>query len=163
MPTTPFDDRLTQLVQAQQSAPIEWEKRRDSWRARVIALHDDIDQWLASVRATGVVKTIRTFDELEEQFMGRYDVPRMTIWVGEQQVILRPRGTLILGSYGRVDLEGAATQALLVLDYDGTNDIPSWRRVDQAKWCVVYPSERTVRHPLTESVFKDLLSRALGI
>lgn len=48
------------------------------------------------------------------KYIGNYEAPRMDIILGKDIIRLNPRGTLIIGSYGRIDMHGPKGQIMLI-------------------------------------------------
>jgi len=99
--------------QAQLRKSVDWEARRQWWIARIDNLFIEIEQWLEPLRDDVVV--VREYLEVEEEYLGKYNVEKMIISVGEEKVELLPFGTIVIGSYGRVDLVGDNGMIMLVL------------------------------------------------
>ena len=43
---------------------------------------------------------------LTDEYLGKYSAKRLDIYVGSEIISLIPRGTLIMGSNGRIDMRG---------------------------------------------------------
>lgn len=158
-----FEERLQQHVRDQRGDGIDWDRRRDAWQTRVGALMSDIKTWLAPAIKAGLLLVDLSEESIAEEFIGNYSIPRLTIWAGDQQVSIRPRGTLILGSHGRVDIQGPRSKAMLILEYPGDTSVPSWKRVEEAKWYVWDSDTRRQLQGLSEESFKSIIMDALGI
>ena len=83
-----------------------------------------------------------------EEHIGSYRIETLVIKVGDDRVVLTPVGTLILGSYGRVDIKGSAAEGMLVADGD-------WN------WSIVNRTPKRTLVPLTEESFLMLLQQVM--
>lgn len=72
----------------------------------------------------------------------------MKLWVGTEQVTFDPKGTVLIGSYGRVDMTG----------YDGTVMLMLFEW-DEWEFAIRTPGLR--RWPLTEEFFSDTLKEVM--
>lgn len=85
---------------------VNWDERKNSWVKSVNSLYADINTWLNPFINRSLI-SVRTKDiSIYEQFIGSYDLKQLDIVVGKDIISLIPRGTLILGSNGRIDMKG---------------------------------------------------------
>lgn len=94
---------------------VDWHKERDEWLDYLGQLYMLIAEYLSEYIASGSIKLRETEIELNEENIGVYNARRMAIIIGSQEVRLTPIGTLLIGSKGRVDVEGSAGGSRLVL------------------------------------------------
>lgn len=164
---------------------IDWDGRRSAWIAQVESLIDRIKQWLTPLRNEKLLDWVEGKTTLEEAFIGRYEVPWLEILIGRQRARLIPKGSLVVGSFGRVDLEGSMGKLLLILSDTGKyfkvvvrvavgdssslqeeeiadgEELSSAEIIKKSQWYVVYPDNREELTSFTEDAFSDALQRVL--
>ena len=94
---------------------VDWNKERDDWLGYLQQLYDRIAEYLDEYIKNGAIKLRNSTIELNEENIGVYRAKRLTIVIGTQEIRLTPIGTLLIGSKGRVDVEGSAGTSRLVL------------------------------------------------
>jgi hypothetical protein len=73
--------------------------------------------------------TVRTFEmEVTEDYIGTYAIPGLELTIGGERVELRPKGALVLGAAGRVDIRGGRDTVTLI---QNANDEREWTIVLQ--------------------------------
>ncbi len=101
---------------------VDWDKERDDWLDQLNTLYADIGAFLREYVDQGLIKLAFKEHRIIEENIGAYATRKMIIHVGRQEITLTPIGTLLIGSKGRVDVEGSAGKARLVLvDKDATS------------------------------------------
>lgn len=106
----------------------DWEKERNDWLGYLGSLYAQIESFLKKYIDEGSIRIEYKAMELNEENIGLYSVNRMIIHVGRQEIALTPIGTLLIGSKGRVDVEGSyGKAALLLVDKDKVGPRPSVR------------------------------------
>ena len=163
---------------------IDWNERRIAWIEQVESLLDRIKKWLQPLRKDKLLDLVEGKTTLEEEFIGRYEVPWLEVLIGRQRARIIPKGSLVIGSFGRVDLEGPMGKLLLVLS--DTSESPkvivpasvgdplsvqadaseeekpsSAEIIRKSKWYIVYPDDRKKLTSFTEDTFSDALQRVL--
>lgn len=116
MPGSEFDDFVRrQKARSQDASEFDVGRRLDEWREYLAILYRDIEKYMAAYLAKGEA-TIEYRDvELNEEFSGPYAVPQMSLSIGPSVILFRPIGTMLIGSKGRVDVQGPLGSARLVL------------------------------------------------
>ncbi len=114
------DTQFKDFVKRQQRSAsvdtaINWTKERDEWLAHLQKLYDCIGEYLDEYIKSGAIELHESTIELNEESIGAYTAKRLTIVIGPQKILLTPIGTLLIGSKGRVDVEGSAGNSRLVL------------------------------------------------
>ena len=112
-------EEFAKFVRSQQElvpkGGIDWSETREQWLLALDSLYGQILEFLREYTSTGSIKYGFSEIELSEQGIGRYTARRMEITIGRQRVLLNPVGTLIIGGRGRVDAEGSAGRAQILL------------------------------------------------
>ncbi len=91
------------------------------WFDDLQSLYKMVEKFLHEYIAQGSVSYEYSKIHLYEDALGGYDARRMDIKVGRQRISLTPIGTLIIGSKGRVDIEGSSGKAQILLMDAHTN------------------------------------------
>lgn len=101
--------------------PVDWDKERRDWIAYLDSLYKKVESFLRKYK----IEIEYGETELFEENLGTYSVRTMMIHIGRQEIRLTPVGTLLIGSKGRVDVDGPYGKAALVLvDKDATSPRP---------------------------------------
>jgi hypothetical protein len=114
------------VLRQQRSAPteetIDWEKQKTEWQTYLQQLYDKIGEYLLDYIKEGTIRLSWSKEEINEEYIGTYHVDRLTIHIGLQEINLKPIGTNLIGSKGRVDIVGSSGSSRLVLiDKDISN------------------------------------------
>ncbi len=114
------DTLFKDFVQRQQQPrsgdeAIDWSKERDDWLDHLAQLYARIAEYLDEYIKGGTIKLHYATIELNEENIGAYEAKRLVIAIGAQEIVFTPVGTLLIGSKGRVDVEGSAGKSRLVL------------------------------------------------
>ncbi|MFP4088042.1 MAG: hypothetical protein ACLFUL_14760 [Desulfobacteraceae bacterium] len=126
---------------------VDWEKRKRKWLACLDDLYSLIKSWLTPLEQDKTVSYSITQTTLQEDYLGSYQVDVLSLHIGNQTVDFHPKGTLIIGAEGRVDVRGPKAVRTLVLS-DG-------------QWSVVERSPRVKMLPFNEDSFDDMLQEVL--
>jgi len=90
---------------SERSKEINWTKKKEDWLAKLNGLYKDIESWLKDLDQD--VISIKYIDkEINEEHIGIYTARKMILRIADEQVILDPVGTLLIGAAGRVDMIG---------------------------------------------------------
>jgi hypothetical protein len=113
-------DQLVDFLRSkrEQSAipEIDWQAKKDAWVRSVESLYELIQEMLRdSIASKDVI--VRTFDvEVTEDFIGTYSIPALELRVGSERVEFRPKGAMVYGAAGRVDMRGEFDTVTLLKD-----------------------------------------------
>jgi hypothetical protein len=164
---------------------VDWDKRLQLWQSKVKKLYQRIEKFLEDSRKAGLVEIARESLDLSEDYIGRYTIDRMIIAVGTERVVLRPHGTMIVGGYGRVDLEGEDGTLMLVLlpasaqpgveirEKPGPATLSSLRffigvgspdndhDITKSEWRLAFRDPKLHTWPLTKESFTEALQRVM--
>ncbi|MGA3042038.1 MAG: hypothetical protein ABSF54_14730 [Bryobacteraceae bacterium] len=100
---------------AAEAERVDWAKERDDWLGHLRELYDQIESFLAEYIKAGEIGCNYRDIQLNEENIGSYSAPEMILKIGRQEIAMTPVGTLLIGSKGRVDVEGPAGRAHLLL------------------------------------------------
>lgn len=83
------------------SGAVDWEKRKQDWLGRLFSLYEQVGQWLADIDG---IRLQRQPVWISEEFIGNYQADRLLVYAGENYLAFTPRGALVIGAKGKVDL-----------------------------------------------------------
>jgi hypothetical protein len=99
---------------SEKTKEIDWAKKKEDWLTKLNKLYADIESWLKDLEQD--VVSIKYIDkEINEEHIGMYKIRKMILRIADEQVVLDPVGTLLIGAAGRVDMTGKNGQVKLVL------------------------------------------------
>lgn len=146
----------------------------DAWLRELDALYSAMQEYLKSYIDSGEITIERRPVQLTEDYLGTYDADALFLCIGDDEVIAKPVGTLLIGSRGRVDLSGPRkTLRMVLLDNDSPAikiDISGtggpieatarslWRgAVDRTGWYFVTQPPAATATALDEDSFRDAI------
>lgn len=91
---------------SKQNEALDVEPRRQWWLSKVEALFDEVKSWLNPLIEDGTLKYETSEVSINEEWIGHYTTKSATIRLGMEKLEMMPVGTIILGSFGRIDLKG---------------------------------------------------------
>jgi hypothetical protein len=122
---------------------IDWQARKQEWLTALNDLYGLVKSWLQPLENDGTVRYPPAHITIREDHIGTYKVDVLTILIGKQRIAFHPKGTLIIGADGRVDVRGQRAVRTLILS-DG-------------EWVVVERTPQLRTFPFNEDSFQDLL------
>ncbi len=132
---------------AQGESDIDWLSRKNDWLRNIAGLYARIRKWLAPLEKEGVLSFLTANITLQEEQIGSYDVEVLTILIGKQRVAFYPKGALIIGAEGRIDIRGQRAVRTIIFN-DG-----SWHLVERSPKLKVLP--------FNQNSFQDVLSEVM--
>ena len=124
------------------------------WIDKLSRLYVGVEMWLEPLRQKGLVAFGRVQVQLTEEGIGTYPAEEMILSFGSEAIVLEPRGTLIAGARGRVDVfrRGARREQIMLI-LIGPKEDPRWE---------IWPSrDPRQRKPLDQASFEDVLDTLL--
>lgn len=118
MPNTSFDEfvrREQQAVAGLNDKPVDWLAEKDDWLRHLNELFTTVSGFLHEYVIAGQVAVAHDQIELNEDNIGPYFAPMLTVKIGRKTIKLEPVGTLLIGSKGRVDVVGPLGRVQLLL------------------------------------------------
>ena len=109
-----FENFLFLKKQSQNKHPIDWEKRKGNWLQSLDILYSSIKNWMSPFLKKSLLDIKEKEIELFEDYLGNYKVKQLDIYLGDDIISLTPRGTLIIGSYGRIDMRGTKGEIMII-------------------------------------------------
>lgn len=146
-----MSDQLAEFLRRKEQAagpPIDWQAKRDAFVRSVEDLYALVKSMLReSIESLAV--TVRTFDmEVTEDYIGTYTIPALELTIGGERVEFRPKGALVVGVAGRVDMRGGRDTVTLVRNTNG----------ERGDWAIVL---QRVPHLRTAPFDRESLTHAL--
>lgn len=127
---------------------VDWKARREKWVGALNKLYEMISTWLHPSVQNGLIKIVYEDKTITEENIGSYAIRKMKLWAGTEQVIFDPKGTILIGSYGRVDMMGdEGTIMIVLLEWD--------------RWDLAVRTPKMQHWPLTEDSFSDALKQVM--
>ena len=113
--TDSFEEFLLKKKQEEEENKINWDERKSIWLKSIDELYANIKEWLESFEDQGFIQ-IKDDKEitLNEEYIGQYQARRLDIYLGNDIISLTPKGTLIIGSKGRMDMRGPKGEVLII-------------------------------------------------
>lgn len=103
-----FEDFLKKKKEEKKEPEIDWEQREQQWISSVTSFYNNVKKWLEPFEKEGLlVINEDTWTNIDEDHSGKYDIKKINIIIGKNDIItLIPRGKLVVGGYGRIDMKG---------------------------------------------------------
>lgn len=181
MATDTFEEFVKQRVAEAEasSKAVNWERKLADWLKELDALYHAMEEYLNSYVASGDVKVERRPIQLTEDYLGTYDAEMLAFSIGSDEILVKPIGTLLISSRGRVDLSGPRkTLRIVLLDEGGpairitvsgtegpleaSSRSPFRGNVDHSGWYfTTQPPEPTVT-AFDKDSFKDAVMEVAG-
>lgn len=113
-----LEEILIQKKELRKESPLI-EKKKNNYIHLVNKLYKDIEIWLNKYITQELLSISYKAIELEETDIGKYSINQMTIHLPNEIINLVPGGTMILGSFGCLEIEGKLhSVTLLLIDKD---------------------------------------------
>jgi len=110
-------DKFVKRQQSEQKKEASFEPRQqlEQWLNYLGILYDEIGAYLQTYIASEDARIEFRNKSLNEDFIGSYVAREMIIKIGHASVTFTPVGTMLVGAKGRVDVDGPAGTATLLL------------------------------------------------
>jgi hypothetical protein len=110
-----FESMLNKHHEDLTKEKINWTDQKKEWLGFIEQFYEKVELWVQPYLETGQLsynyrKTILTEDDI-----GSYEVGVMEINFAGQHIKLEPIGTLLIGTKGRIDMEGARGRVQFIL------------------------------------------------
>ena len=110
-----FEEFLNKHATKTPEKEINWEAQKEEWLDYINQFYKSVKEWLEPYRAGGKVSYEFKPLMLTEENIGTYAVDAMHVNFAGQKITLEPIGTLLIGTKGRIDLEGARGRVQFIL------------------------------------------------
>lgn len=175
MARTDFD-KFVQRKKAEEEAVTAFDPKQQltEWFHYLETLYAKVREFLNSYIQAETARIEYREIELNEEFSGPYTVQQMFIHIGNSTITLRPIGTMLIGSKGRVDVQGprgtvrltlinkkiAHARQLIRVRISRPGDPPPQEpEPDQIEWAwkIASPPPEMTFTDLTEDSFFDMI------
>ena len=109
-----FDDFVNQQI-AKTKPSIDWTQRRDAWRRHLDEFYQLAEGFLRKYIDQDKVRITWSTKQINEEYIGIYEVASLEVQIGAIKVRFDPIGTLVFGAKGRVDMRGPHGKVKFVL------------------------------------------------
>lgn len=155
--------RYIEEIKAQDSKnTVDWDERRTWWQNKVIDLFHQFQTWLQPLIDSGTLQLDISSMKLTEEMLGTYDVQIASIVLGAENLKFTPVGSIIIGGFGRIDVEGPNGLAMLILTSDVSTGTSQERR-NPSQWYIAHPRDPRNLLLLTQESFQQIFSDLFGI
>ncbi|WP_447071735.1 hypothetical protein [Shewanella indica] len=110
-----FEDLLKKHESKSEEKEIDWQSQKDEWLAFIDQFYKALEQWLSPYKEQGTVSYSYKDLQLTEEYIGTYTVKVMTVDFAGQKITFEPIGTLLIGTKGRIDMEGVKGRVQFIL------------------------------------------------
>lgn len=163
---TNFEDAVRKYAEEQKKSaaenPVDLDERKTWWQQQVSQLFDEIHDWLKQLIKSETVGFSKENVSLTEETLGRYEIESCVISLQQQKLTFKPVGSVIVGGFGRVDVDGPNGSVMLILCAPDNNGPPEQRR-NNAQWFISHPKQRTNLRQFTKEAFEQLFADLFGI
>jgi hypothetical protein len=110
-----FEEMLKKHEAVKNESQIDWKQQKQEWLDFIQNFYDSVEKWLAPYVYQDKLKFEYKNISLTEDHIGTYTVKTMNISFAGQQIKIEPIGTLLIGTKGRIDMEGARGRVQFIL------------------------------------------------
>jgi len=123
-------------------------RKKQEWLSFIEQFYDEIEQWLKPYSAQGKLEYDYYSINLTEEYIGNYAVKAMGIRFAGQQIKIKPIGTTLIGTSGRIDMEGVRGRIQFILankDSKGFNiSTNKSKKQSDLTWKIVLKEQRQI-------------------
>ena len=154
-----FEEFLDKHATNTPEKEIDWEAQKKEWLDYINQFYESVKAWLEPYEVDGKVSYEFKPLVLTEENIGTYEVDAMHVNFAGQKITLEPIGTLLIGTKGRIDLEGARGRVQFILaDKDSKGKKPEERKIPDWTWKIVLREPRKISYAeFNEDNFFDAL------
>lgn len=110
-----FEDLLKKHGSKSEENEINWQSQKTEWLEFIEQFYESLEHWLSPYKDQGTVSYTYKDLQLTEEYIGTYGVKAMIADFAGQQLTIEPQGTVLIGTKGRIDMEGAKGLVQFVL------------------------------------------------
>jgi hypothetical protein len=114
MVKTDFDRFVEQQHKRSLDQEVNWPQKLEEWLSSLDDLYQTVEGYLSEYKRDGTVDTTYSLIDINEDYIGSYKARRLLITVGSKNITLVPVARFVIGSMGRVDIEGSAGRSRLI-------------------------------------------------
>lgn len=140
-----FDAFVKRQQQSAASAGADWSRELQDWLRYLSELYGRIEELLQDYIKSGAIAVGYREIPMNEENIGSYTARQMTLKIGPQEISLKPIGTLLIGTKGRVDVIGPSGRTrFLLVNKDASRPNIRTTRVVRDQQIVSRPEEPPV-------------------
>lgn len=144
-----FGEMLVTKVLEAEGNKAKLESRKATWLKSIDDLYSKINLWFEDFKKDGLIEIKDQEIYIDEESIGKYRTKRLEIYIGNDVITLTPKGTFIIGSFGRIDLSGPKGDALLVE--------PEWN-----EWKFAKRTPKIIYSSVTEQSLKQVIQEIIN-
>lgn len=117
-----FDDLMKEIKEKKEKAAttpahlFNPQERIDRYRQRVEELYNLItDNWLRENVNAGLITINRQPVTIREERLGEYNIDSLIINIDRNKILLKPYGTILIGTRGRIDISCRMRNGMFIL------------------------------------------------
>ena len=110
-----FEDLLKKHESKSEEKEINWEAQKTEWLDYISQFYSSVKTWLTPYKESGKLSYEFKKTEITEDYIGTYEVDVMVVNFAGQKLTMQPIGTLLIGTKGRIDMEGARGRVQFIL------------------------------------------------
>lgn len=168
-----FEQLLKRHQEKAAEEEINWSQQKEEWLGFIDEFYTKIESWFTPYLSNGQLSYEYRTVQITEEYIGTYDVKVMEVDFAGQKLRLEPLGTLLIGTKGRIDMEGSRGSVQFILadknskgmkitvsvSIDGKADNEEKGRTEpEWTWKIVLRESRTISFvEFTEENFFDAL------
>ncbi|GEM_PF-299237 len=157
---------------------IDWNERKKDWFRHIDEFYLMVQDFMREYLNQGKVSIHFSSLTLNEEYIGSYETKKLHLMTGNQEVIFSPVGTRMIGSGGRIDMEGRAGKVRFVLvdknkESSGISvrvftdgDFPKENKAERKEitwaWKIATPPPSVTLISLNEDTFFDALMEVIN-
>ena len=102
-----FEEFLTSHGEPEGASVFDWQTQKEEWLAFIDRFYSDLKRWFQPYLDRGQLDYHFQPFELTEDSIGTYQARKMLVQFAGQKLQMTPVGTMLIGTRGRIDMEGA--------------------------------------------------------
>lgn len=111
--------KATGIPQIASEPKSDWVARKNRWLRNIHRLYEQVKGWLGALQKEGLLSYEIGSVELREDPIGSYKAEVLDIIVGDQRISFQPKGAMIVGAEGRIDVRGPQGIRTIIFDGEG--------------------------------------------
>jgi hypothetical protein len=110
-----FEDLLDKHKTESEEKKIDWEKEKSKWIHFISQFYSTVESWFEPYKSAGKLSYEYQKIIISEDHIGNYETNVMIVDFAGQKLTMEPIGTLLIGTKGRIDMEGTRGRVQFIL------------------------------------------------
>lgn len=110
-----FEELLKKHEHKPVEREIDWGKQKEDWLNFIKEFYRSVASWLEPYKNDGKLSYEYKKTLITEEYIGTYEVDVMVVVFAGQELTFEPLGTLLIGTKGRIDMEGTRGRVQFIL------------------------------------------------